>query len=158
MELRGSDVSEYQRDDVAHDGGKIAPGEALAHDEVSHGTDESKVPVVPQVDVERACRFRQEHEHIDAQTDRNDERSHCSVVGNRSSSRPAHVENIELEVIEIADGFQRIVEVGGQQRRDHAQAHETDTHIESRFEGLTELHADAEADHREDDRHHHRCA
>ena len=154
LELRGSDVSEYQRDDVAHDGGKIAPGEALAHDEVSHGTDESKVPVVPQVDVERACRFRQEHEHIDAQTDRNDKRAHRCVVGNRRSSRPAHVEDVELEVIEIADRFQRIVEVGGQQSRDDTQAHKADTHIESRFKGLAELHANAEADHREDDRHH----
>ena len=158
LKFRGSDICKNQRDDVTHDSGEIAPGEALTHDEIGHGTNESIVPVVPQVNVERARGLRQQHEHIDAQADRNDKRTHCCIVGNRRCSRPAHIEDVELEVIKVTNSFQRIVEVGGQQSCDHTQPHKADTHIESGFESLTELHTDTQADHREDDRHHDRCA
>ena len=47
LELLGREVGAYQGDDVADDGGEIAPGQTLPHHEVDHGSYEGEVPVVP---------------------------------------------------------------------------------------------------------------
>ena len=47
LELLGREVGAYQGDDVADNGGEIAPGQALPHHEVDHGSYEGEVPVIP---------------------------------------------------------------------------------------------------------------
>ena len=154
LELLRSQVSHHQRDDVAHDGSKITPQHALPHHKISHSTDEGKMPVIPQIDVHRTCTLRHEQQEIDAKTDGDDERTHSRVVSHSGSSRPSHVKHLQVEVKNLRDAVERAVEVGGQQSRDDAKPHKTDTHIESALESLAKLHANAQTDNGEQDGHH----
>ena len=113
------------------------------------------MPVVPQVDVDRTRTFCNKHEEIHAQTDGDDQCTHSCIISYGGSSRPAHVEHAKLQVVEARDLTQRTAEIVGQQGCHDTKTHETDTHIESRFERLSELHADAKADNSKQDRHHH---
>ena len=61
LELVGGIVGHDQGDDVADDGGEEAPQDAVAG-EVDHGTDEGEVPVVPEVDVDRAGGLGNKHQ------------------------------------------------------------------------------------------------
>ena len=70
LEFLGCQVGAYQGDDVANDGSKIAPKQTLPHYKVSHGSDKSKVPIVPKVDVDGTCGLGYQHEEVDTQADR----------------------------------------------------------------------------------------
>ena len=64
-----------------------------------------------------------------------------STIGHSSGSRPTHVEDTELQVVERRDLTQRATEVIGQQGRNNAETHKTDAHIEAaleRFANVTE--------------------
>ena len=100
LELLGCEVGHHQCDDVADDGGEVAPCQRLVHDEICHSTNEGEVPVVPEVDVDRAGTFGNEQQEVDAQTDGDDECANGSVVSYSCSCGPAHVEYTELEVVE----------------------------------------------------------
>ena len=157
MELVGSEVCHDKRDDVTDDSGEITPEKALVENEIDHSTDESEMPVVPQVDIDRARGLRDDHEEIDAEADRDDESAYGGVVSDRGSSGPAHVEDTEVEREDVLNGLQRVFEVIGQKGCDDTEADEADADIKARLQSLAKLHADAEADDGEDDRHHHRC-
>ena len=114
------------------------------------------MPVVPQVDVDRAGRLGDEHEQVDTEADGDYERAHGGVVGHGCGCGPAHVEHLELEVIDIDHLVERRAECRGEQGGDDGEADEADTHLEARLERLAELDAYAEAENGEDDGHHHR--
>ena len=57
LELRSCQVGHHQRDDIADDGGEIAPHQTLVHHEIGHSPDKGEVPVVPQVDIHRTRTF-----------------------------------------------------------------------------------------------------
>ena len=112
------------------------------------------MPVVPQVDIDRAGTLGNDQQEIDAETDGDDECSDCGIISHSGGSGPSHVKDLELEVIEFADSTQWTTEIGGEQGGDNAQANETHADIEAGLERLTEFHADAKADNREENRHH----
>ena len=113
------------------------------------------MPVVPQVDVDRACAAQNEEHQIDAQADGNDERTDEGVVGYGCRCRPAHVEDLKFEAVDFNNLGQcrrhRIYEQCG----NNTQTDEADAHEEAGFEGFGETDADAYAENGEDDRHHH---
>ena len=157
LELLCREVSHNQSEHIADDSGEVAPSEALVLDEIHYGADEGEVPIVPQVDVHRACGFRQHHQEVHTQTNRYDQCADGGVVSHGSSCRPSHVEDAELQVVDLRDVFQRAVEVSRQQCRDDAEANETDAYIKTALQRLSELQADAQADDSEQDRHHDGC-
>ena len=71
--------------------------------EEDHGSDESEMPIVPKVDIDGAGCLGQEHQEIDAEADGNNEGSDGSVVGHGGSGRPAHVEYLQLKVVDFHD-------------------------------------------------------
>ena len=146
LELRGRQIGHHQRVDVTHDGGEVAPSQTLVHHEVGHSPDKGEVPVVPKVDVDRTRTFGNKQQEVYAQTDGDDQRTHSRVISDSGGSRPAHVEHAELQVVKTRDLTQRTAEVVRQQGRHDAKANETDTHIKTRLERLSELHADAQSD------------
>ena len=156
LEFLSSEVSHHQRDDIAHDGCKIAPQQTLVEDEVYHRANEGKVPVVPKVDVDGACGLGYHHQEVDAQANRNDQRTHCRVVGHGGSSRPSHIKHAEVETEDILYGLQRIFKVVGKQCRNDTQADKAHAHEKTGFQSLSKLHADAQTNDGEDDWHHHR--
>ena len=72
LELVRREVGADQCDDVADDGGKIAPCQAFTSYKVGHGTNEGKMPVIPQVDIHRACGLGDEHQQVHTQADGDD--------------------------------------------------------------------------------------
>ncbi len=66
LELLCREIRTHQRNNIAHDGSKVSPHQALAHNEISDSPYESEVPVIPQVDVDSACRLGNEHQQIHA--------------------------------------------------------------------------------------------
>ena len=156
LETVGCQVSHHQRDDIAADGSEIAPKQALVHHEISHGTNEGKMPVVPQVDIHRAGTLRYQQQEIDTQANGDNQCTHRCIVSHSGSSRPSHVKNLQVQVEDLGDGIQRGIEIGCQQSRHDAQSNKTDTHIKTTLKRLAELHADAQADDSEEDRHHDR--
>ena len=100
LKFEGTTVSNNQRDDIADNGCHIAPHKLLVEDEIGHGSDEGKVPIVPKVDVHRACGLGDQHQQVDAQTDGDNQSSNGCIIGHRRGGRPSHVEHLQLEVIE----------------------------------------------------------
>ena len=96
LELVCRKVGHYQRDDIAHDSSKVAPDEALSHNEIGNGTDEGEVPVIPQVDVHRTGATCNQQKEVDTQADRDNECTDSRVIGNGSSSRPTHIKHLQL--------------------------------------------------------------
>ena len=115
------------------------------------------MPVVPQVDIDGARAARDEQQEVDTQADGDDEGTDSRIVGHSGCCGPSHVEDLELEVIELGNLRQRTTEIGSQQSGNDAQAHETDAHIEARLEGTTEFEANAKANDSKQDGHHDRC-
>ena len=115
LEAVGRKVGTNQRNHVADDGGEVTPQQALVEDEINHGANEGEMPVVPQVDIHRACGLRDEHQEVDTQADRDDERPHGRVVGHGGGSRPTHIEDVELQMVDLRDSRERVAEVGGEQ-------------------------------------------
>ena len=134
LELLGCQIGHHQRDDVAHDSCEIAPSQTLIHHEICHSTNEGEVPVVPQVDVDRTCTFGYEQQEVHTQTDGNDQCAYSRIVCHSCSSRPTHIEHAQLEIVKLRNLAQRTTEVVGQQGCHNTQSHETDTHVESRFQ------------------------
>ena len=66
LELLGGQVGHYQCNDVAHNCGEITPSQALVHYKISHGTNESKMPIVPQINVHRAGCLCNQHQEVDS--------------------------------------------------------------------------------------------
>ena len=93
LELLGSQVGHHQCNDVAHDGSEIAPCQTLIHHEIGHGTNESEMPVVPEVDIHRAGGLGNQHQEVHAQTDGDNQRTYGRVVSHGGSGRPSHVEH-----------------------------------------------------------------
>ena len=155
LKLVGGQVCTYQCNHIADDGCEVSPKQALAHHEVSYGTDECEMPVVPEVDVYRTGGLGNQHQEVDTQADWDNQGTHRSIISYGSSCRPPHIKHIQLQVIDVGDSLQRVIEVGSQQSCHHTQSHETHTYEESRLQSLSEFHANAQSDDREDDRHHH---
>ena len=105
LEPVGRQVGHDKGEDVTHDSCEITPEKALVEDKIDHGTDEGKMPVVPQVDVDSARSLRDDHEEVDAKTDGDDEGTHSGVVSHRSGSGPAHVEDAEIEREDVLNGL-----------------------------------------------------
>ena len=158
LEFLGCEVGTYQCDDIADDGCKVAPCQAFAHNEVGYSADESKMPVVPQVNVHGTSGLGDKHQQVYAQTDGDDQCTYGRVVGYGSCGRPTHVENVQLQVVEVGNGFQGIVEVGSQQGGNYTQAHETDSYAKARFQCLSKFHPDTQTNNCKDNRHHDRCS
>ena len=115
------------------------------------------MPVVPKVDVYGAGGFGEEHEKIDAETHRDDECSDGSVVGDRGGCRPAHVEDFQLETVDVDNGVQRRAEGRSEEGCDNRQPHESNANFKAGFKGVAEADADAHTEHGEDYGHHYRC-
>ena len=105
LELVCCQVGAYKCDDVANDGCEIAPCQAFSHNEIRYGTDEGEVPVVPKVDVHRTGGLRDEHQHVYAQTNRNNQGTYGRVVCHGCRCGPAHVEYVQLQVVKVGDSF-----------------------------------------------------
>ena len=113
------------------------------------------MPVVPKVDVEGARHSDDQERDVDPKADGDDERTDRTGVGDRGSRRPAKVEIREIEMIELGHAPQGGTEVRGEKRRDDSETDKTDSDQKPRLERLRELDADTNAEHGEDDRHHH---
>ena len=113
------------------------------------------MPIVPQVNIDCPCGFGYQHQEVDAQANRDYQCADGGIVSHRSRSRPSHVKHIQLQVINIRNRLQRVVEVSCQQSGNNPEPDEAHTYKESRLESLTEFHANAQANDREDDWHHH---
>ena len=61
------------------------------------------MPVVPQVDIDGLGGLGEKHQQIHTQADWNDEGADCGVIGHRCSCRPAHIEDLELQSINLHD-------------------------------------------------------
>ena len=116
------------------------------------------MPIVPEVDVYCPCGLCQEHEYVDSQTDRDNERTYRGVICHGSGRRPSHVKDLELQTIDLDHLAQCRADGAGKQRCDYRKAHKADSYQESALEGLAEFDTDADAEDGEDDRHHHRGA
>ena len=68
------------------------------------------MPVVPQVDVDRACEAGEQQQEVDAEANRDDECSDGGVVCHGCRSRPSHVEYFEFEVVDLHYLFERRTE------------------------------------------------
>ncbi len=112
------------------------------------------MPIVPEVDVDSACSLGKQHKQIDAKTDWDDERADGSVISHCGSGGPAHVKNFKLKVIDLDHSVKRRTESGGEKSGDNREADEADTDFEARFKSIAEPDADADAENREDHRHH----
>ena len=75
LELPGGEIRHDQCDDVADDGCKEPPPD-IVRSKIDYGTDEGKMPVVPEINVDGACRTCQKHEDIYPQANGNDESAH----------------------------------------------------------------------------------
>ena len=157
LEILGRQVGHHERDDEADDGGEEAPPDAVRR-EVHHGADEGVMPVVPQVDVHGLGRAQEQQEDVDAQADRDDEGAHGGVVGDGRGRGPTHVEDAEVEVVDVRHRRQGSAQAAGQQGRHDGETDETDAHLQAAAEGFPGFDADADAEDREDDRHHDRGA
>ena len=113
------------------------------------------MPIVPKIDVDRPGRLGKEHQDIDSETDRNDQRTNRGIICNRRSSRPSHIEYLKLKSIYFHDLAQCRAESAGQKRSNDGKTHKTDSHEQSALESLAEFDADAHTENGEDDRHHH---
>ncbi len=100
LEFLGGHVCKDEGDDIADDGGEEAPYDAVG-EEKDDGTDECEVPIVPQVDVHRACEASEQEQEIDAEAHGDDECAHSGVVCHGCGCRPSHVEDVELEVVDV---------------------------------------------------------
>ena len=153
METLGGEVGQHQGDDVADDGAEEAPADAARHEE-DHGPDEGKVPVVPQVDVDGLGAAQAQQHEVDGQAHGDDEGAYQRVVGHRGGGWPAHVEDLQFEVVDVRNALQRRPQGTGEEARDDSQSHESYAHVESALQGLAELDADAHTQDGEDDGHH----
>ena len=116
------------------------------------------MPVVPQVDIHSTSAFSYKQQKVDTQQDWDNQGTHSRVVSHSSSGRPPHIKHLKRPLIEVGDVFQRSGEIVCEQLGDHIESHETDTHIESALESLTEFHSDAQTDNGKQDWHHDRSA
>ena len=116
------------------------------------------MPIVPKVDVHGACATKQQKHQVHTQAHRDNERTNEGVVGNRSRSRPAHVENSQFKVVDFYHFRQRRRHRVNQQRGDDTQTYETDTYQQAALQRFRKRNLDADAQNREDDWHHHGSA
>ena len=154
LELVGCKVCHHERDNIAHNGGKVAPRQRLVHHEICHSTNEGEVPVVPEVDIDSTRTLGDDQQEVDTQTDRNDECANRCIVSHSSCSRPPHIKNLQLQVVQLADSTQRTTKVRSKQGGDDSQADETHADIQSTLQRASESKTNAEADNREENRHH----
>ena len=131
LELRSSKVCHNQRVDVAHDSGKIAPCQALIHNEISYRANEGEVPVVPQVDIYGTCGLGNEHQEVNTQTNGDNQSSNCCVISYCCCSRPTHIENAKLEVVEARNLAKRATEIVGKKGCNNTQTYESHTYVKS---------------------------
>ena len=115
------------------------------------------MPIVPKVYIHRACGLGDEHKEVDTKTDWDDKSTDCRIVSHGSCCRPTHIKDIELQMIQVGDTFQRVIEVCGEQSCHNTKTNESYSYKESRLESLSEFHAYTKSDNGEDDRHHHTC-
>ena len=94
------------------------------------------MPVVPQVDVDRACEACEQEQEVDTEAYWDDECAHGGVVCHGCGSRPSHVEDIELQVVDIHYLSERRSETGCQQTCDDSESDEADTYVESALQGF----------------------
>ena len=157
LEFLCSEIRDNQRNDVANYSCEEAPQQAV-RSEVGQRADKGEMPVVPQVDIDRFGRPRQQHQQVNAQTNRDNQRAYRSIVGYTGGRGPSHIENLELQIINIDNAVQSRAEGGGQQSGHDGEADETDADQQSAFEGFPELDTDADPEDRKNDRHHHWCS
>ena len=100
LELLGGHVGKDEGDDIADDGGEETPHDAVG-EEIDYGTDECEMPVVPQVDVHRACEASEQQQEVDTEANWDDECAHGGVVSHGCGCRPSHVEDVKLEVVDF---------------------------------------------------------
>ena len=114
------------------------------------------MPVVPKINVDRACSLGEEHQQVDSEAHGDDERSHGRVVGNGCGSGPAHVEYMQLQIVDADHRVESRAEAGCEPGGDYRQSHESYTHLKSAFKSVAEFDADAQSEYGEDYWHHHR--
>ena len=107
------------------------------------------MPVVPKIDVDRACSLGEEHQQVDSEAHRDVERSHGRVVGNGCGSGPAHVEYMQLQIVDADHRVESRAEAGCEQGGDYRQSHESYTHLKSAFKSVAEFDADAQSEYGE---------
>ena len=156
LELGRCKIGDNQRNDVADNRSEESPQQAVCC-EICQRTDKSEMPVVPQVDIDRFGGFGQQHQDINTQADRNNKCTYRGIVSDTGRSRPPHVEDFELQPVDIDHSIQSRTKRTGQQRRNDRETYETDANKQTAFEGFTELDADTNAQHSKDDGHHHGC-
>ena len=100
LELRGRAVGNNQRDDIANDRREVAPIEVLVENEVDHSADKGEMPIVPEVDVHRACSFCKQHQQVYTQANGDNEHTHGRVVSHGCCGWPSHIKHLEVEVID----------------------------------------------------------
>ena len=146
LKLLGSQVSHNKRDNIANDGSEIAPCQRLTHHKVSHSTDKGEMPIIPEINVYGTCTFSNKEQEVDTKQNRDNQGAYGRIVSHSGSSRPSHVKHLQRPLIEVGYILQRRGEIICQQFRNHIESHETNAHIETTFERLAKLHANAQAD------------
>ena len=84
------------------------------------------MPIIPEINVNRARRSSHEHKDIDAKANRNYERADRARIRNSRRRRPAEIEEREIQVIEVGHPLQGRAEIRGEKRSHYAQANEAD--------------------------------
>ena len=116
------------------------------------------MPVVPQVDVHGTRSTSEQHQHINGQTDGDDKGSYCRVVCYRSSSRPTHIKDAQLQVVHTHNGLQGRAQRTCQQACHYGKPHKSYTYVQTRQQCFSWLNAQQQSQQRKDDGHHNGCA
>ena len=120
--------------------------------------DESEMPEVPDVDIERAGHFGEQQHDVDGDGDRDDPEAHRRAEGDRRGRRPADIDDIAMDARIGDDGLRHVADGAQHQAQHKVDADECDADGDGGAERLAGLGAENDSYDEDNDGQQHRCA
>lgn len=152
LEIRSREIGEHEADDHRQARGDEGEPDA-ARQRRDVAADKGVLPEVPDVDVDRLRRLRDEHEDVDEQAERDDEDAHLAAEGDRRRARPADINDAQVDAEAVRHGRRHRHDGPLQQRQHQVDADEAHAHEQRGAQGFRKARAEADAHDQQNDRH-----